>query len=284
MASDSGSSEGAPSPTTRAAAPPAADGATDGATDVRAEWEAAAAARVAAAAEAARAATERRRAREEARHRARYLLRLRVLFPFLLVVVFLVYAFTTNFIPSASMEPTLKSGDHILAMRSWLAYPGGRMPARGDIVLFQPPESARREAGEVDDPDTAGFRLPPISLRRAEGEVWIKRVIGLPGDSILYREGRIYVNGSPPPARFLPSPPDPALDGVISYGVEEPLQLGKDELFVVGDNPHNSDDSRFWGPLERKYVIARFLCVVYHEGANGPNEIRARRELEMRHP
>src|SRR5213596_3627024 len=68
---------------------------------------------------------------------ARYQRQLKILFAILLVVIFLVYGFTTHLIPSLSMEPTLKPGDHILTMRSWLAYPGGRLPARGDIIVFQ---------------------------------------------------------------------------------------------------------------------------------------------------
>lgn len=212
---------------------------------------------------------------------AKRLRRLKILFPFLLVLVLLVYAFTTNFIPSESMLPGLKPGDHTLTMRSWIAYPGGRMPARGDIVVFNlPPEQAKIADPEYKDEEpgrrTIGvFRTPP-------GEILIKRVVGLPGDTIEIREGVVYLNGK----KFQPDYPiiaaDPDFDQTYIFGVVTPVKVGPDEVFLLGDNGRNSDDARFWGPLKQKNILGKFICVLFHEGENGPNEKKekAAREAE----
>src|SRR2546430_1546372 len=128
------------------------------------------------------------RVREVKERRRRQLIRL---IPPLACLVFLVYAFSTNFIPSASMEPTLRPGDHILTMREWLAYPFGHMPARGDIILFRAPDSLAAQDGDESDDgaagaaDETGSANPLAKLQGLGVDVLIKRVIGLPGDTVL---------------------------------------------------------------------------------------------------
>src|SRR5438094_23758 len=131
---------------------------------------------------------------------ARYQCQLKILFAILLVVIFLVYGFTTHLIPSLSMEPTLKPGDHILTMRSWLAYPGGRLPARGDIIVFQwdpkkHPVLGDGEPGPVgaSESDQGGPRR--IGVFRTKGEVLIKRVAAIAGDKVQVRDDEVFVNG-----------------------------------------------------------------------------------------
>src|SRR6266545_6648673 len=98
----------------------------------------------------------------------------KVLLPILIVVAFLAWGFTANYIPSPSMLPTLRPGDHIITMKSWLAFPGGRAPARGDIIVFALPskfpdfeemgsmEERRRISADLQE----GIHVPPGSLRR----------------------------------------------------------------------------------------------------------------------
>jgi signal peptidase I len=196
----------------------------------------------------------------------------------LVVLAFLVFAFSPNFIPSESMLPTLRPGDHILTMRAWLAYFGGRNPARGDIITFLLPEEDKA-GGDNAAPDAlSGKRSKLLKfLRRQRGDILIKRVIGLPGETIQIVESGILINGR---KTALPLPQTDRGDALAQgdYAVFRPLQLGPDELFVLGDNADNSEDSRYWGPLKRQNVFGRFVCVLYHEGANGPNAKRARQE------
>lgn len=199
-------------------------------------------------------------------HERRRLRRLRITFPLLLLVVFLAWAYTTNYIPSESMSPTLQPGDHILAMRAWLAYPRGRLPARGDIVTFLPPKAAMElvDAGPPDDPRS--------KLRRQE--VWIKRVVGLPNEEVWVFQGRVYINGTPLPAGVYRGEPN-VRHAIFPFASSESLKLGPDELFVLGDNSDHSEDSRLWGPLKRDRVVGKYLRVLFREGPGGPNQRRA---------
>lgn len=192
----------------------------------------------------------------------RRLSRLKLLLPLLFALAFLAWGFTTNYIPSRSMVPTLKPGDHILTMRAWLAYPRGRLPARGDIVTFLPPPAAL----EQDAPAEQASNLRP--------EVWIKRVVGLPGETIWIVGGRVFINGVPLSARFYRGRPN-LYQYRYPFASFEPLTLGPDELFVLGDNPEESDDSRSWGPLKRSLVVGKFVAVLFNEGPQGVNQRRA---------
>jgi len=216
-------------------------------------------------------ARERREKRRRAAQR-----RLTIAFPFLLVLVFVVYAFQTNYIPTESMLPTLKPGDHIVTMRSWLAYPGGRLPAVGDIIVFLRRSDPSQESARLDDPASKPGRLR-LFREPAGTEVLIKRVVAVEGDTVAVVGADVYVNGQ------LQRPwweivRDPAGSIGAFYGVLRPVKLGPGEMFVLGDNRGNSDDSRFWGPVKRSEVLGRFVRVLYNEGPNGPNARRAAAE------
>ena len=139
----------------------------------------------------------------------------------MIAAVFAVVLFVNNFllinarIPSSSMEETIMMNDRIFGIR--LAYKSDD-PKRFDIVIFRYP----------DDPST----------------LFIKRIIGLPGETVEIRSGKVYIDGSAEP-----------LDD--SFCKEEPLgDFGPFEVpegcyFMMGDNRNNSNDSRFW---HNKYV------------------------------
>lgn len=193
--------------------------------------------------------------------------RLWLVLPFLVLLAVLAWAYTTNYIPSNSMQPTLRPGDHILTMRSWLAYPRDRMPARGDIVTFIPPVSALAQVG--DAPADGDDKLAAI-----RPEVWVKRVVGLPGETVAVFRNTIYIDGEPLGPGIRPNVAS-ELDDL--GGFAPPVVLGADEVYVVGDNMPDSDDSRQWGPLKRRLIVGKFLRVIFHEGAQGLNERRERK-------
>ncbi len=202
-------------------------------------------------------------AKKEAEERR--LRRLRRFFPFLLVVVLLVYAFTTNFIPSESMEPKLHPGDQILTMRSWLAYLGGRAPSRGDVIIFNlPPEKTRMLETDPEAPPEKEGRKSIGVFRDPPGEVLIKRVIGLPGETVTLKNGVPQIDGKPLTETYEVVPSVIALDQIYVYGGERPVKLGPDEVFVMGDNRKVSQDSRFWGPLKLKDIRGRFVSILFH--------------------
>lgn len=147
----------------------------------------------------------------------------------LLIKTFLVQAF---FIPSGSMEPTLEPGDRVLVVK--VPYWFGE-PSRGDIIVFErtdrhaPPESDRGVVGGFFDwlGEGLGFQPP-------ENPDYIKRVIGLPGDVVSARRGKVVVNERTIDEPYLTS----------RTGDFPPTEVPDGKLFVMGDNRGNSLDSR----------------------------------------
>jgi signal peptidase I len=122
-----------------------------------------------------------------------------------------------------SMEPVLGAGDTVLVDQ--LTY-RLRDPERLDIILYQTKE---------------------------EGKTSIKRIIGLPGETVQIREGKIYINGEPIPLKD-------RLDEVVAAGLaENEITLAEDEYFVLGDNRDSSEDSRFEnvGNVERSQITGK---------------------------
>jgi len=142
----------------------------------------------------------------------------------LLVEAFLIQAF---WIPSESMAPTLNVGDRVLVNK--LSYRLHDVN-RGDVVVFErPPVASTGEDGEIKD--------------------LIKRVIAVEGDTIEGRDGRVYVNGELLDESYLePDTPTTGLDAAT---------LGEDEVFVMGDNRTNSEDSRVFGPIDEDDIVGR---------------------------
>lgn len=194
----------------------------------------------------------------------------------LVVGLFILTFIAQNFvIPSGSMEPTLLIGDHLVVDRLTLAPPANwmplvryRAPRRGDIIVFIKPV--------ISPGDPVGPDGKPQYL------FLVKRCIGVPGDHIQLRNGIVIINGvaqSQPyaqpttPANFnqfldnFPSvPPSDMEDTTESWNVAFPKYIQNGDLvvppgqyFMMGDNRHNSLDSRFWGFVPRSNIIGRPL-------------------------
>jgi signal peptidase I len=141
----------------------------------------------------------------------------------LLVKTTLIEAF---YIPSGSMEPTLKTGDRVLVNK--VSYRLHDIH-RGDVVVFKRPPGVAGEANIKD---------------------FIKRVIGLPGDTVETRGDVVYVNGKRLKESYLPA-------GTRTVPSIDLKKIPAHHLWVMGDNRTNSSDSRFFGPIEEKSVIGR---------------------------
>jgi signal peptidase I len=166
----------------------------------------------------------------------------------LVVKTFLFQAF---YIPSASMEPTLKEGDRVLVNK--LSYDLHDIH-RGDIVVFQLP--TKIDPKHPEDQWVVG----------ADGyRDLIKRAIGLPGDTIETRDGVVYINGKKLDEPWLPK-------GVTTN--KPPIAktvVPKDHIFVMGDNRDNSADSRYAGrgPIPVRWVVGRAFVQVWPPGSIG---------------
>ena len=153
------------------------------------------------------------------------------------------YVAQAFYIPSASMEPKLEVGDRVIVSK--LAY-RLQSPKRGDVVVFHPPLPA------PEDHATLPLRalhevLAAIGIRQPGDDTFIKRVVGLPGETVDGREGRVFVDGEPLDEPYLAS-------SVVTSDFP-PVHLGSDQLFLMGDNRPNSSDSRSFGPVDRHRVV-----------------------------
>lgn len=153
-------------------------------------------------------------------------------------------------IPSGSMRPTIHIGDRMLVDK--LAY-DFKSVHTGDIIVFRKPPA-----------DTEGGHIKDL----------IKRVVGLPGQTLRSGpDGRIYVDGKllkqpwlSPLGRTSQQPPicDPDLNRVDCVG--RTLHLPKGEYYVMGDNRGNSDDSRYWGPVPARLIIGQAFLRIWPLG------------------
>jgi signal peptidase I len=174
----------------------------------------------------------------------------------LFIRTFVVQAFK---IPTGSMEPNLLVGDHLLVNKFVFgpaiidgerAVLPMRSVRRGDIVVFKYPEEPDRD--------------------------FIKRVIGLPGDTLEVRQRLVLINGEPldePYAHFLfpAGDEDTGFDVRSRYG---PVTVPEGHVFAMGDNRDNSQDSRYWGFLPLAYVKGRALMVYWSfETPRGGNPV-----------
>lgn len=133
-----------------------------------------------------------------------------------------------------SMLPTLHDRDVTLVWR--LPYLLGR-PRRFDVVICHYPGRRMR-------------RLPFLP------QSFVKRVIGLPGETLEVIEGVLHIDGQPVAEPFL----DP--ERTRFFRTRPPVTLGPDEYFVMGDNRDSSNDSRRVGPLRRRAIVGRVVCIL----------------------
>jgi signal peptidase I len=164
-----------------------------------------------------------------------------------LIKTFVVQAF---FIPSGSMLETLQIDDRVLVSK--LSYVWGD-PERGDVIVFDDP---RGEPGESESLSGKVWRnlAESIGVRTPQSE-FIKRVIGVGGDTVEGRGGIVYVNGAATAEPYLPR-----------YAVTDdfgPTVVPPGELFVMGDNRGDSIDSRSFGPISEGDVVGRAFVVMW---------------------
>jgi signal peptidase I len=163
------------------------------------------------------------------------------------LIFFLVHTFVAQpfRVEQRSMETTLLQDQYVLVDKltpRWAPY------ERGDIIVFQPPES----------------------MRSASGAPFIKRVIGLPGDRVELEDGLVLVNGVELDEPYLfvrrgePEPTEPSFEGETSWLVPDGA------LFVMGDHRAASADSREFGPIDTSTVLGRALLRYWPFDTLGP--------------
>jgi signal peptidase I len=167
----------------------------------------------------------------------------------LLIKSFLVQAF---YIPSPSMNPTLANGDRVLVNKLVYRF---HEPRRGDVIVFSDPHPVA-EAHRNPVQSAWQWLTQGMGISTDPNKDFIKRVIGLPGDTVEIHFGTVYINGQPIKEPYL-SPVKETRD----YG---PVKVPANSLFVLGDNRTDSGDSRFGlGFIPMNKVIGRAFVIVW---------------------
>jgi signal peptidase I len=149
-------------------------------------------------------------------------------------------------IPSESMVPTLEIGQRVLVNRIGARFSD---PHVGDVVVFHPPAGAEQEDMCGGGPPPSGEVCTRPTPDRADVN-FIKRVVAGPGDRLQIRDGRVILNGKRQPEPFIRTC---RRDEGCDYPKE--VTVPADHYFMMGDNRGSSDDSRFWGPVPRNWII-----------------------------
>jgi signal peptidase I len=129
-----------------------------------------------------------------------------------------------RYIPSGSMLPTLQINDRLIIDK--ISY-NFRNPERGDIVVFSPTDALKAQ----------NFK-----------DAFIKRLLGLPGDKVEVKEGRVYVNDQLLKENYIEEKPN------YNFG---PVTVPPNQYLVLGDNRNNSYDSHYWGFVPRDHIIGK---------------------------
>lgn len=129
-------------------------------------------------------------------------------------------------VSGSSMYPTFHDGDYILTDKLTYRF---QEPKPGDIVVFRNP--------------------------RNESQDFIKRVIAVPGDTVIVSEGKVYVNGQKLQEVYLPSGTTTRPDNFLTEGAA--VKVGKGQYFVLGDNRSHSSDSREWGGVSKNEIVGK---------------------------
>ena len=156
------------------------------------------------------------------------------------------------FIPSGSMEPQLEVGDRVLVSRTSYRLHDVH---RGDIVVFPSPTPS---LGGDDDPllkRVAKDMLEAVALREPGEHELIKRIVGLPGETVSAVDGHVVIDGRRLVEPYLP-------EGLVTddFG---PITVPAGQVFVMGDNRPNSSDSRVIGTIEVDTIVGRAIARVW---------------------
>lgn len=155
-------------------------------------------------------------------------------------------------VPSGSMEPTVHVGDRIVVSKAsyglrvpmtdtYLLHFGG--PARGDVVVIEPPDDESRSAMDAD----------------MLGSVLLKRVVAVEGDLVEVKEGRVHIDGR--------EVPESGISLEAGFGPDlGPVRVPRGKVLLLGDNRGNSRDGRTFGFVDREHVLGRAVGVVARDG------------------
>ncbi|MDD4170341.1 MAG: signal peptidase I [Desulfotomaculaceae bacterium] len=147
----------------------------------------------------------------------------------ILAVVIRLLIIEPFYIPSGSMEPTLKEDDRIIVSKLNYRF---QEPKRGDVIVFKYPLDPKRN--------------------------FVKRLIAAGGETVAIRNSRLYINNEPVPEDYLPQG--------LRFADFGPEEVPAGSYFMLGDNRNNSDDSRVWGFLPENLIVGKAVVIYWPPG------------------
>jgi signal peptidase I len=156
-------------------------------------------------------------------------------------------------IPSGSMLPTLHINQRVLVDRIGNDFSS---PHLGDIIVFHPPKNYDLGCANPSQgaSQTGASNGAPCDVPQSQESsvTFIKRVVGVPGDRISIRNGHVIRDGVPERDPYIVS-----CDGATSCDFRGTITIPRGDYYMMGDNRPDSEDSRFWGPVPRKWIIGK---------------------------
>ena len=147
-------------------------------------------------------------------------------------------------LPREAMEPTLNVGQRVLVNRIGNSF---NDPEIGEILVFHPPKGSESNTCGAEPKEGQPCPLPTPTSSDLN---FIKRVVAGPGDTLSIQDGHVILNGKPQEEKFI-RPCDSGEECTFPV----PITIPPGHWFMMGDNRGQSDDSRFWGPVPKKWII-----------------------------
>jgi signal peptidase I len=156
-------------------------------------------------------------------------------------------------IPSGSMLPTVRVNQRVLVDRLAMDFSS---PNVGDIVVFHPPRSFSDGCADPGEGENQSGQYADAACqatwKQPSSQTFIKRVVGLPGDHLSIRNGHVIRNGQRERDGYIVQ-----CDGDAACNFPQTITVPRGEYYMMGDNRPDSEDSRFWGPVPRAWIIGK---------------------------
>jgi len=156
-------------------------------------------------------------------------------------------------IPTGSMLPTVRVNQRVLVDRLAMDFSSPRI---GDIIVFHPPQNYAQGCADPDQGENQAGQDAPAACdstwRQESSQTFIKRVVGLPGDRLSIRNGHVIRNGTPEGDPYIVQ-----CAGDAACNFPRTITVPRGQYYMMGDNRPDSEDSRFWGPVPRSWIIGK---------------------------
>ena len=159
-----------------------------------------------------------------------------------------IFIFVPTRVAGESMVPTLHNGQYLLVSK--ISHVLRELPDYGQIVIIDSRTQRPRDWGD-DFAEPAYNYMSLVDSSYAANYIWVKRVIGHPGDRLGFRDGHVYRNGRALNAPYLNEP--------MTFNVDGEFIVPEGTVFVMGDNRNHSSDSRYIGPVPIGHVLGNVV-------------------------